>query len=88
MVTMENIENNQVGVRLPPGLLRWVRSKIHSPKNPRGEYKTISQALTGELLKAKTYEDLGLISQQRPSLTRSPEDDVAYPRGEICNETR
>lgn len=69
---MEN-KTTQVGARLPPVIYRWIRGKVCTENNPSGEYRSMSQALIGELTKAKMCEDLSLIAPR--------------PRGELCQGT-
>lgn len=88
-VTMENNGSDQVGARLPPFLLRWIRGKVHTDKNPGGEYKSMSQAIVGELTKAKICDDLGLLSPCARQGDNYPSQQTPpiCLRGELCNET-
>lgn len=55
-----------VGARLPPHLYRWLTAKVTDEEAGReGDYHNISQAVVGELTKAKIYEE-------RPALLSPP----------------
>jgi hypothetical protein len=47
-----------VGARLPPHLYRWLTAKVSDEETGReGDYHNLSQAVVGELTKAKFYEE-------------------------------
>jgi len=81
---METKNSTQAGARLPPSLYRWLRGKVCTPENPNGEYRNMSQALIGELSRAKICGDLGLLSPRaRPTDNNpSPQNDHICPQGE------
>jgi len=84
---MEDRGSTQVGARLPGHIYRWLKQKVDN-----NDYPNMSQAVIGELTKAKLSEEMG--ARDKSNLVcepPSPYDQEAYIRkqiGDILGELR
>jgi hypothetical protein len=84
---MEDRGSTQVGARLPGHIYRWLKQKVDN-----NDYPNMSQAVIGELTKAKLSEEMGARDKSNlvcePTLTYDQEAYFRKQIGDILGELR